>query len=322
MFVLGFQASPRYNGNTNLLLTSFLNKIESFGVKTIKLDVCKLNIKPCIGCNYCEKEGVCHFKDDMNPYVYSLIKQADFIVAATPIYFYTTNSQFKALIDRTQALWSRKYIMNLKDPGHSSKNGFLLSLGATKGKNLFEGIILTTKYFFDAISCKYSGCLTYRHIEKIGDMGKNKDFENDIDQTIDELFKPLIMRKKVLFVCKENACRSQMANAFAKSISGKIIVSNCAGSEPALNINENMVSVMQEKGFDMAYIKPKSINEAIETASPDYIVTMGCGEVCPTLPGVKHINWDIDDPSGKSVEYMRQIRDKIENKVIKLIDEL
>ena len=79
---------------------------------------------------------------------------------------------------------------------------------------------------------------------------------------------------------------------------------------------------MAEKGIDMAYRKPRSIEKAISRVKPDIIVTMGCGEECPFVPGAERLDWDLPDPAGKDIDFMRQVRDEIEEKVQSLITAL
>jgi protein-tyrosine-phosphatase len=87
------------------------------------------------------------------------------------------------------------------------------------------------------------------------------------------------------------------------------------GSTPTDKINPVMVEVMQEKGIDMAYRQPCSLEATISVLQPDEIITMGCGEECPLVPGARKQDWDLPDPAGKSIDFMRQIRDEIETKV-------
>ncbi len=322
MLVLGLQGSPRRKGNTNYLLSAFLNEAASLGAKTHTIQVAKKNIIPCKEILICETKGFCPIDDDMEHEIYSLLRQADVIVAASPVFFYGLTAQLKALIDRSQALWARKYRLKLKDPARNYRRGFLLAIGATKGKNLFEGLSLTAKYFFDAVGASFEGSLTYRQIEKAGDMEKHTTVLKDVKNAVQQLLKPLMDRKKILFACRENACRSQMASAFAQHYAGdKLEVLN-GGSEPAEKINPVMAEVMQEKGIDMAFRIPKTIEAAILEAKPATIVTMGCGEECPYVPGATMFDWNIPDPAGESVEFMRNVRDEIERRVKVLISEL
>ena len=321
MLVLGLMGSPRKKGNTDFLLSSFMNEVEKAGVSTGIIEIAKRNIMPCMEYSVCEKKGTCPIDDDMNE-IYHLLREADIIVLATPIFFYNTPAQTKALIDRSQTLWARKYRLNLTDPVRKNRRGFLLALGATKGANLFEGMKLTAKYFFDAVGASFEGSLTYRRIETRGDMEKHSSVGEDIREAAGNLLRPYIGRKKILFACRENACRSQIASAFARYIAGDKIDALNGGSAPADAINPLMVEVMQEKGIDMGFRKPKSIEHAISKEKPDIIITMGCGEECPFVPGAGTENWDLPDPAGKSIEFMRNVRDEIEKKVIKLKDEL
>lgn len=320
MLVLGLQGSPRKNGNTDYLLSTFMNEAEKSGALTHVIEVAKKKITPCKGCGFCEKKGFCITQDDdMFHEVYPLLRKADVIVAATPIFFYSATAQLKALIDRSQAFWSRKYVLKLSDPARNYRRGFLLSIGATRGKKLFEGVSLTAKYFFDAVSARFDGSLTYKGVEAPGDIRNHPTVHDDVKIAVESLLSPLLARKKVLFACRENACRSQMAAAFAQYFVGDKIEALCGGSEPADKINPVMVEVMQEKGIDMAFRKPRSIEQAISEQSPEIIITMGCGEACPVVPGAKNLDWDLPDPAGEPIDVMRNVRDEIEKKVVKLI---
>ena len=316
MLVLGLQGSPRKKGNTNYLLTEFMKEAERLGARIHVINAAKKNITPCIGCGSCEKKGYCVTKnDDMTLEIYPLLREADVIVTASPIYFYNVTAQLKILIDRSQTLWSRRYRLNLGDPGSKTRRGFLLSLGATRGKNLFEGTHLTMQYFYDALSAKYEGGLTYWKIEHPGDMEAHPMVLEDVKKSVADLLSPLLGRKKILFACRENACRSQMAAAFARYLGGDKIDASCAGSEPAEKINSDMVAAMQEKGIDMAFRGTRPLDEAISVSTPDMIVTMGCGEACPLVPGAEVQDWDLPDPAGKPLDFIRGVRDEIENRV-------
>jgi multimeric flavodoxin WrbA len=322
MLVLGFQGSPRKKGNTHFLLSTFMENAQKMGARTQTVEVCKKNITPCKELIVCEKKGYCPIDDDMMHEIYPLIRQAEVIVLATPIFFFNMTSQLKAMVDRCQTFWARKYVFKLNDPAKKIRRGFLLSVAATKGKTLFEGLELTTKYFFDAIDASFEGSLTYRNIEGPKDMANHTTVTGDVEKTVDNLLKPLLGRKKVLFACRENACRSQMASAFAQYLAGdKLEVLN-GGSQPAAEVNSAMAKVMAEKGIDMAYRIPKSLDAAISENSPDIIVTMGCKEQCPFVPGAQVLDWDLQDPAGKPIEIMREVREKIEKKVRGLISTL
>jgi arsenate reductase (thioredoxin) len=121
-------------------------------------------------------------------------------------------------------------------------------------------------------------------------------------------------RMKIVFVCVENARRSQMAEGFANLFGqGKIEVYS-AGSSPSFQIDPLVIEVMKEKGIDLSGKPPKSLND-LPPVEMDYLITMGCEETCPVIPTKKIIEWEIPDPKGKPIETFREVRDMIESKV-------
>jgi len=126
---------------------------------------------------------------------------------------------------------------------------------------------------------------------------------------------------KIVFVCVENARRSQMAQGFAEVLGkGKFQVYS-AGSRPASQIDPTVIEVMKEKGIDLFGRKPKGLND-LPLIEMDYLVTMGCEETCPAIPAKKRIEWEIPDPKGKSIDVFREIRNIIEEKVKALLLEI
>jgi arsenate reductase len=176
MLVVGLQGSPRRKGNSRFLLDTFLQAAETHGARTELIEVDRRHIIPCKEYTVCETRGTCPIEDDVLHAIYPLIRRADVIVAATPVFFYNMTAQLKALIDRCQLFWARKYRLRLRDPRHRTKKVFLLSMAATRGKNLFDAIHLTLDYFGDAIDAVYAGHLTYRGIEGPKDMARHAGF--------------------------------------------------------------------------------------------------------------------------------------------------
>ena len=125
----------------------------------------------------------------------------------------------------------------------------------------------------------------------------------------------------VLFVCVHNAGRSQMAAGFMNSISqGKVRVLS-AGSAPKDSINPIAVAVMAEVGIDIANNQPKVLTtEAVQES--DVVITMGCGDACPFYPGKRYEDWVLEDPAGKEIDVVRQIRDEIRSRVTNLLSEI
>ena len=320
MFVLGLQGSPRLKGNTSILLSAFMDEAERLGAHVHRLHASRVKVAPCIECGNCEEKGFCAVDDEMQR-IFPMLRQADIIVMATPVFFYGPTAQLKSLIDRSQTLWARKYVHKLVDPGRKWRRGLLFSVGATKGQNLFDGVELTAKYFFDAVGASFDGSLLYRKIEKAGEISDHSTALEDARTMAKESVTPFLNRKKFLFVCTENACRSQMASAFAQYHAGDRIEVESGGSAPAEEVNPVMEQVMAEKGIDVAYREPKLIEDAVRYGTPELVISMGCEVACPTFPGATHQEWDLQDPSGKSIEVMRRIRDDIEGKVRRLIEE-
>ena len=126
--------------------------------------------------------------------------------------------------------------------------------------------------------------------------------------------------KKVLFVCVENAGRSQMAEAFAQKYGkGKFMVSS-AGNKPADKVNPKVVEAMKEKDIDISTNKPKLLTFQI-AQDADLIVTMGCNDqgICPGPFFKPTVDWKLEDPKGKPIEKVREIRDEIERQVQELV---
>lgn len=322
MFILGLQGSPRKTGNTNHLLETYLAAAAERGAVTERIQVPQKDIRPCIGCANCERKGFCSIRDDdMTKEIYALLRRADVVVLATPIYFYNATAQLKTVIDRSQTLWARKYKLGLTDPGRPDRKGVLMAVGATKGKNLFEGMNLTARYFFDAVGADFSTSLTYRHIEDIGDMEKNAGMIDDVKKAVAGL-SPLLERKKILFVCRDNAARSQMAAVFAQYLAGAKIEALSAGIAPAARIDPIMEQVMAESGLDAAFRRPRLIDDVIAETAPDMVIAMGCADDIPEIPGATTEEWDLPDFTGQPEEAMRYARDEIEQRVKHLIGKI
>lgn len=155
--IVAILGSPRRGGNSELLLETFLSSIDNRERVEI-LVPSEMNIHFCRGCRFCERMGYCVIADDMSR-VGELLVGACKVVLSSPVFFYGFPASLKALIDRTQYLWARRRIFHEVMP---PKEGFLLAVGATKGKRLFEGLILTARYFFDSFGCILQDSLFFR----------------------------------------------------------------------------------------------------------------------------------------------------------------
>ena len=124
--------------------------------------------------------------------------------------------------------------------------------------------------------------------------------------------------KKILFVCVENSCRSQMAEGFARAFGKGVVEAYSAGSKPSGKVNPLTIEVMREAGIDISGNLSKGFNE-LPVKNFDYVVTLGCQDICPFFPADKHLEWQIDDPKDKNIEFFRKVRDDISCKVSELI---
>lgn len=125
----------------------------------------------------------------------------------------------------------------------------------------------------------------------------------------------------VLFLCVHNAGRSQMAAGWLGELAGDRVRVLSAGSDPSDEVNPAAVAVMAEVGIDISATKPQRWSEEM-ISSVDVVVTMGCGDSCPYVPGVRYTDWEVADPAGWSVENIRPVRDDIKNRVETLLAEL
>ena len=138
ILVVGLQGSPRRKGNSAFLLARFLEAAASHGAQTVTIEVDRKHILPCKEYTVCEKRGICPIEDDVLHEIYPLIRRADIVVAATPVFFYNLTAQLKALIDRCQLFWARKYRLRMRDTRFRTKKLFLLSV-ARVSRARFDG---------------------------------------------------------------------------------------------------------------------------------------------------------------------------------------
>lgn len=141
--------------------------------------------------------------------------------------------------------------------------------------------------------------------------GKNLDLESDAPD----------LHPSVLFLCVQNAGRSQMAAGWMRHMAEGRIEVFSGGSEPADEVNKVAIEAMAEKGIDIRGEVPQPWADDIVKAA-DVVVTMGCGDACPVFPGRRYLDWVLDDPSGQPIEVVRRIRDDLEARVRILVDEL
>jgi len=175
MRVLGISGSPRRGGNTDLLLDEVMRGAASRAaeVKTIILN--DLTISPCQHCDGCLETGNCVVQDDMQM-VYRELMEADRIVLASPLHFMALTAQMKAMIDRCQALWVRKYKLEIPPLGNRrERKGLFVSVGGRRVANLFESALTTVKTLFRVLDIAYAGDLLFPGIDEKGAITKHPD---------------------------------------------------------------------------------------------------------------------------------------------------
>lgn len=176
MKVLVILGSPRKKGNSETLVNTVLEGLgESlrYDAEYVYLHGMK-DLNPCRGCGGCEKSGNCVVKDDMTV-LYQKVDDADIIFLVTPVYFYGPSAQIKTFIDRFQARWSRKYLLQQRHRTGEKRLGCLLSTAATKGPKVFEAASLIAKSYFDTIDVKYGGELLIRSVDEKGALKNNHE---------------------------------------------------------------------------------------------------------------------------------------------------
>ena len=170
MKVLGICGSPRREGNTELLLREFLRACRDAGSEVEEVFLRDLKITPCLEIYACRKDGRCPIHDDMES-LYPKLVEADVVALASPIFFYSVSAQAKALIDRCQAMWAKKYLLKQPiAPAKPQRKGVFLAVGGSKGSKIFDGPLLTMKYFFDALDVTFYRSLLFRSIDSKGEI--------------------------------------------------------------------------------------------------------------------------------------------------------
>jgi multimeric flavodoxin WrbA len=173
--VIGINGSPRRGGNTDLLLDEVMKGAASEGSEISTIVLNKLEITPCQHCDACYRAGNCRINDDMQN-VYKELESADRIVLASPIQFLGPTAQIKAMVDRCQALWARKYVLKKPPLGdRRERKGLFVSVGALKMADLFQPSIAMVKALFTVLDIKYAGELLFRGIDEKGAIANHPD---------------------------------------------------------------------------------------------------------------------------------------------------
>jgi len=175
--IVALYGSPRRRGNTATLLDRAVEGAESLGVQVDRIFLADLNLSPCLELYRCAEDGNCAIQDDYQDVERKML-DSDGIMLASPIFFYTVTSHTKLLMDRAQCLWVRKHWLQGIPPGQgkTQRKGLFISVGASQGKKLFDGVLLTVKYFFDVFDTALWQSLLYRGLDLKGDVEKHPDY--------------------------------------------------------------------------------------------------------------------------------------------------
>ncbi|MCD6419013.1 flavodoxin family protein [bacterium] len=157
--IIGIVGSGRRNSNSERLLEAALNSAAKHHCTTEIIDILDMNFSGCNECNECLKTGRCIIKDDLTQ-IYDRLASADGIIISAPVYFYSLPGQLKLFVDRFQALWARRYILGIEP--ERERIGGLISIAGSKGKRVFDGVILPIKYFFIVQGVKLIEPLLFR----------------------------------------------------------------------------------------------------------------------------------------------------------------
>ncbi len=171
MRIVAIYGSPRKDGNTEILLKRAVDGARSSGAEVNEFFLRHMKISPCLEIYACRKNGVCAIRDDFDKIISSISKSRG-VMVASPVFFYGVSAQLKAFIDRCQSQWVKKYVIDGVSFGTErfKRIGMLISVGASHGKRLFDGVLLTVRYFMDAIDTKLWKTLLYRGLEDRGDV--------------------------------------------------------------------------------------------------------------------------------------------------------
>ena len=171
MKILAVYGSPRRRGNTSLLLKKAVDGAREAGAEVEEIVLRDLKMAPCLEIYGCKKTGRCVIQDDFQQ-VYDQLLACQGLMLASPIFFYAVSAHTKILMDRCQSLWVKKYWIEkvLFGQGEIKRRGLFLSAGATNGKKLFDGALLSVRYFFDVLDMELWRTLLYRGLDHEGDV--------------------------------------------------------------------------------------------------------------------------------------------------------
>ncbi len=174
--IIAIYGSPRRDGNSAALLKRAVAGARQQGADVEEVILRDYKVSPCLEIYQCIKTGECAIRDDF-PKILEKLEASDGIILASPIFFYTVSAHTKILMDRCQSLWVRKYWIEKQDFKNApqTRKGVFISVGATTGKKLFDGALLTVKYFFDVLNAGLWRTVLCRGVDRKGEIDKRDD---------------------------------------------------------------------------------------------------------------------------------------------------
>lgn len=175
--IIAIYGSPRRDGNSSALLKQAVEGARAEGAHVEEVFLRDYKISPCLEIYNCIKNGECAIRDDF-PKILEKLEASKGIMLASPIFFYTVSAHTKTFMDRCQSLWVRKYWIENQEFGKTPENrkGLFISVGATEGKKLFDGALLTVKYFFDVLDAGLWRTVLCRGVDRKGEIDRREDY--------------------------------------------------------------------------------------------------------------------------------------------------
>jgi multimeric flavodoxin WrbA len=182
--IVALYGSPRRKGNTATLLKKAVDGARDAGADVEEIVLRDLKLSPCLEIYGCLKAGDCAINDDFQK-VRDKIMDAQGLMLASPVFFYTVSAHTKILMDRFQSLWVKKYWVDkiATEQQNITRKGLFISVGATRGKKLFDGMLLTIKYFFDVMDMELWKSLLYRQLDFQDDVLKHPEYLEEAYET-------------------------------------------------------------------------------------------------------------------------------------------
>jgi multimeric flavodoxin WrbA len=195
--IIAIYGSPRRDGNSDVLLKQAVAGARQQGAQVEEVFLREYKISPCMEIYACIKNGECAIRDDF-PEILAKVESSVGIMLASPIFFYSVSAHTKIFMDRCQSLWVRKYWIENHAFGEvpQARKGLFISVGATSGKKLFDGAILTVKYFFDVLSAGLWKTVLCRGIDRKGEIESRDDYLKESFEAGMELARVLLQEEK------------------------------------------------------------------------------------------------------------------------------